>query len=287
MLNPNCTTHRDAMQALSPSWLQGPVGVRLMYTMAIALDALADWYVYASAANCPSQAPPDAVPWISQDRGLSTGPQQSSASVMRQQQLWLDLWKRAGNPTGLLLAIRSYFYGIASGSPAVSLILDGDPVGTAAPNGGSTWYQYAAGAPDFLAGAQDPVPPSVERRGLGRWNWDGTNQYFRSWLVIYADNVTLAAPTKTWGAPNPWNYDDGTIWGISGTLANAALAPSLQARARQWKAANAVIPNIIICFDNTWLQPDSPTAKLPNGTWNNPASITRLASPCAFLDGVA
>jgi hypothetical protein len=284
MLNPNCTTHRDAMQALSPQWLQGPVGVRYMYTLAVAMDALADWLVYAAAANCPSQAPPDAIPWISQDRGLATGPNQTSASVVRQQQLWLDLWKRAGNPTGLLLAIRSYFY---PALPAVSLICDGDPTGTPLPNGGSTWYQYSLNAPDFLTGASDPVPPSVERRGLGHWNWDGTNKWWRSWIVIYADNVTLAAPTKTWGAPNAWNWDDGTIWGISGSLATPALAPSLQSRARQWKGAHAVVPNIIVCFDSTWLQPDSTSMKLPDGTWGNPGATTRLAAPCAFLDGVS
>lgn len=283
MLNPNCTTHRDAMQALTPSWLQGPVGVRLCYTLAIGFDALADWIVYASAASCPSQAPPDAVPWISQDRGLATGPNEPAVSVMRRQQLWLDLWRRSGNPTGLLLAIRSYFY---PALPAVSLICDGDPVGTSVPNGGSTWYQYAANAPDFLPGAQDPVPPSVERRGLGYWNWDGTNQWFRSWIVVYADNVTLMAPSKTWGTPNTWNYDDGTIWGIAGSMATPALAPSLQSRARQWKGAHAVIPNILICFDPTWLQPDSTSGKLPNGTWNNIGAATRLAAPVAFLDGV-
>jgi len=272
------------MQALSPTWLQGPVGVRYMYTLAIAMDALSDWLVYAAAANCPSQAPPDAVPWISQDRGLATGPNESSASVMRRQQLWLDLWKRAGNPTGLLLAIRSYFY---PALPAVSLICDGDPTGTPLPNGGSTWYQYASGAPDFLPGASDPVPPSVERRSMGHWNWDGTNKWYRSWIVIYADNVTLAAPTQTWGAPNTWAWNDGTIWGISGSLATPALAPSLQSRARQWKGAHAVVPNILISFDSTWLQPDSIAGKLPDGTWNNINSTTRKAAPIAFLDGVS
>jgi hypothetical protein len=37
----------------------------------------------------------------------------------------------------------------------------------------------------------------------------------------------------------------------------------------KWKAAHAIVPEIIVSFDATWFQAGGPSAKLPDGRWGH------------------
>lgn len=293
------TTFRDSGYAMSPTWLKSYWSSRFLYSLWVMYDALADSAGYAILARFPSRAPDDALPWISRDRQIAPGPNETTTSLRARLIQWLDLWRHAGSSTGLLLALRAYLYPLLPRVVAVNSS-GHDPI----PNMYySCWDTYDAGVVPFPPGASEPTAPSHRTIIGANWTWDGASQpyyypwmWWRKWLIIYSPagdpNSPWAAPTSTWSpasgtvtvsvvsdatygsvysgsggsgsASTEFYWDDGTCWDWTGTSQEAA---SLSLIASTWKSAGCWIPWIIVSYDN-----DRPSSGFGAGGGYNPDS---------------
>lgn len=258
---PQSTQFRDTSDAISPTWLNGPVGSRWRYAMAILWDAMADASGYAVRARFPSLCPPDALPWLSQDRQIDRGFAETDDHFRKRLIRWLDAWRFAATVTGELLAMRG------ETSPVLGLVRTVDNSGN--------WYSYAAGFEPWPDGQAIPTPPTFQRGHSGAWNWDGasdpfygTRTWWRMWVIVYASGI-YATPSKTWGG---FNWGDGTCWGWAGTVGQSSALTSLCAK---WRAAHCWIPFVLVTYDGTMFNPSGffgdPT--LPDANWGHYGKI--------------
>ena len=188
---PSTSTFRDMSDAISPTYLLGPNGLRYRYSMSVMWDAMADAMTYAVLARYPTTCPPDALAWIGQDRQIDAGYQESAVAYQARLIQWLDLWGYAGLPTSVLLALLAYV------TPALIQVRTVDNTGN--------WNTYAAGSVPFPPSQQVPTPP-VLTPAEGNWRWDSASdpygygwQWWRMWVVLYSTGGTpWAAPSLTW-----------------------------------------------------------------------------------------
>ena len=264
---PATSRFRDMSDAISPTWLNGPVGQRYRYSMAVLYDALSDACGYANLARWPYTCPYDAFPYLAADRQIVQGFAEPNASFANRLVQWLDLWRAAGSPMGVMLAVLGLFL------PTSVTIRTVD--------NSSNWNTYLAGATPFPISASVPTPPTYVA-GAGNWNWDGnTTPWWRAWIIIYVGPLGWTIGPK-WGDGGKWG-DPGRLWGISGP-AYGQLA-TLRAIIKQWKPAHSWIANVILTTNTARFDPAHAAGGgvNPDGTWGNPAN---RFSDCVFLDEI-
>lgn len=238
---PTTSAFRDYARAISPTSLQGPNGQRLMFTLAIEYDALADSAGYAVRFRFPSLAPDDALPYLALDRQIDRGPNESRASYVQRLIEWLDLWRTAGSQRAILNALSAY---LLPGSYTVETVNDSLPVQNV-----TTW--------DVSIGGADP--PTHYQTTPFNWTWDALFVRGRSWVIIYAGPW---AQTPLIGG---FKLGDGTVLGFNATVNDA---PSIRAEVKKWKSAGDYVSQIIVAFDTAWYQPTHAIgAHMPDGTW--------------------
>ena len=264
---PVTSRFRDMGDAISPTWLNGPVGQRYRYAMAVLYDALSDAGGYAVLSRFPLKAPFDAFPLLASDRQIDQGFAESDASFANRLIQWLDLWRAAGSAQSVLLAILGLFLPT---SVAVRTV-----------DNTSNWYSYPLSATPFPPGASVPSPPTYVS-GAGNWDWDGnTVPWWRAWVIIYVSPLGWTIGPK-WGDGGHWG-DSGRFWGITGPLPGQLQL--LLAVIKKWKAAHSWVVNVILTTNNARFNPALPAGGgiNPDGTWGNPAN---RPIDCVFLDGV-
>lgn len=279
---PSSTTFRDMVAAISPSWLQGFVGLRFMYSMAIQFDAIADAAAYAVRARFPDLAPPDAFPYLANDRQIEQGFQEPQTSYATRLTQWLDRWSHVGSPFGLLMAIRGFI------SPDLAMV--------ATVNNRGVYDYYSQGVQDAPS-----VPPThFKAPGSLYWAWDRfswpylfTFAYWRIWVIIWPSAGTWTQTTHKYD-DGLSKWDAGFTYDWSGTVAQAN---ALRALIKKWKRSRTWVPWIIISFDPLAFLP-SGADELPNGlygTWSKvvtgsngrPQYVPSRLANAAYLDGVA
>lgn len=238
------TTFRDQAFVLSPTYLQGPWGTKWIYTHAVILDGIADGVAYANLAGLPTVAPADALPWITLDRQIDQGPNESSDSFRLRLRQWLDLWRVAGSPRAILRAVTSY---LTPGSYTIETVNDSQLT----PNV-TTW--------DVSTGGSDP--PTHYQESPHNWNWDGLTMAGRSWVIIYS------GPWMQWPKFGGFSYGDGTVWGATGGNPPND-ASSIRGLVGKWKNAGNFVQQVIVAFDAAWYVPTLALGDphLPGGTW--------------------
>jgi hypothetical protein len=256
--------------AISPTWLNGPVGQRYRYSMAVLYDALSDAAGYANLVRFPNTCPFDALPLLSADRQIDQGFSEANTSFQGRLIQWLDLWRAAGSPMGVLIAILGLFL------PTSIRIRTVD--------NSSNWNTYLAGATPFPAGAAVPTPPTYVK-GAANWNWDGNigngSPWWRTWIILYVSPLGWTIGPH-WGDGGHWG-DVGRLWGISGPLPGQL--QTLRSVIKKWKPAHSWIVNVILTTNNARFDPTHAAGGgvNPDGTWNNPAN---RFSDCVFLDPI-
>ncbi len=264
---PATSRFRDMSDAISPTWLNGPVGQRFRYSMAVLYDALADAAGYATLARFPNTCPDDALPLLSADRQIDQGFLESGTSFRGRLIQWLDLWRAAGSPMGVLIAILGIFLPMSLRVRTV--------------DNSSNWNTYDIGPFPFLPAQSVPTPPTYVLGG-GNWNWDGnTAPWWRTWIIIYVGPLGWTIGPH-WGDGGHWG-DPGRLWGISGPLPGQI--QTLLSVIKKWKAAHSWIVNVILTTNNARFDPAHAAGGgvNPDGTWGNPAN---RFTDCVFLDGV-
>jgi hypothetical protein len=295
MSNTVPTNFAQLGDAISPTYLNGPVFQAYRLASSVLYDDAVDLTAIAIRAAISSLAPSDALTWIAQDRQIFQGPSETTAGYIARLQQWLDLWRLAGNSTSVLLAYLSWLTPLAPQVQVVQSSRGTSPI--------TTWQTYVAGATPFPAGTTIPTPPNLLTVSPGNWDWDGSSEPYyypwmswRVWIIIQSNGAQAPwpAPTKTWGSggtldvivvpdaiygtkyvnagtpasasSTSFAWGDGTCWGWAGTAQQALQLTQLAAT---WKSAGTWVPWIIVCYDATWFQPTNSDVggKLPNGTW--------------------
>lgn len=247
---------RDVVHEMGPGWLvketivvgSEPVEVdnRVLYAMALVLDALSQRQSMGTAAKFPSYAPADALPLIGRDRLIIRGPDESQANYELRLQRYLDDHRVRGNPWALMEQVRGYL------SPHAVRCRTVDEHGN--------WR-------------------TIDRDGTRTvnkataWNWDGsplTQAWGRFWLII---QPTIGGepwtPGPDWGDPTLW----GGAWGTPGYTWGSTATPNevsaIRSLVKVWKRAGVKCPYVLIVFNDTALAPTLMAPPLPNGTWAN------------------
>ena len=233
------TNFVDSSDALSPTYLNAPNFSAYRLAMMILFDSLSDGASIAVRARFPSLAPPDAFPYLGQDRTIYQGFREPIGSYVLRLQQWLDLLSWEGQPAGMLAALLGYVLPSTwtpttpGTSPLIRTV-----------DNSSNWYTYASGA--------NPVPlaPPTTRQNAPanypagysmlaaptylnashNWRWDSldfpygyTTRWWRLWPILYSvSGDPWAVPTATYvpGGPvvvsvvSDANY--GTVYSGSG-----------------------------------------------------------------------
>lgn len=175
-------TFRDAIREKSPWWLRGWLGERLLYAIAIQLDALMDALVAGVRLRFPGRYGYESLPLIATETRDVRGLDETDADFAGYLRTWRSRRRRRGNVLTLLERLRHYLIIRHSG----------------------VWFEvvYNNGT-DFTFNNA-----AVFSRGSRAWDWDGqTSAWSRFWVIIHGANWV---DEGTWGDPGTVG-DGGTI----------------------------------------------------------------------------
>jgi hypothetical protein len=227
-------TFRDTIARITPPWLSGFWGSRLLYAMALQMDLLAETTVLAVRARFPTGEIAGQLPRIGRDRAIRRGIFESNAAYARRLQGWLDVRRVATTAFGLL--------------DQLAALLAPHALKMRVVNDSGDWYtRNADGSREFVS-----VP--------GSWPWDSARPSTRFWVILYAP-ATLWVNDATWADPGAWG-DGGTI----GSTATPEQVEAVRNTIRDCRAAHTLCQNIIVAFDGSALIPAG--AADPDGHWD-------------------
>lgn len=234
-------TFRDSILAIAPPWLKGRVGGTILYVTGTMVDALGDWLRHGIYARFPDTAPPDAIGYIGNDRGIDRGPSEESSSYRPRLRQAAVTWKNAGGGRTVLTQIAAYLTGIAD--PPMRLVSDD-----------AVWHNYNWGtgvATKTIVGTN--------------WTWDGFTgvRWWRGWVII---DSTLGP----FGPPELWG-DAGDLWGTSGDKwgikePTSAKVVDIIRVIKKWKPANVDVM-MIACFNNSIFLSSNASPPNPSGNY--------------------
>jgi hypothetical protein len=267
------TPLRDRLPVLARArWLRNYWLYRLIWTIALHFDAMIDLALQAVRLRFPSQAVPDALPFLGQERGIIRGRAESDASYIGRLLRWVTCRSRKGNPYAMAEQIQGYL----TGWPCMVRVFS---------NNGACATRAADGTESFAF----PGAPG------GTWNWDNnTVDWSRFWVVIYSDHGPWTLTTDHWGTSGRhWGESGGGtgVWGSNDMTQSDAANLQYFCSAQGWGVPHAVCQQIIISFDASQFTPF--WSGLPDGTWGkwykNVSGVAVPSRPtnCLYITGVA
>lgn len=272
---------REAVKALSPPWLQNWNGYRFTYSLAIQIDAIAEYLRLGALQRFPDHCEEEALQHLGLDRRIQRGPSETAAAYRIRLRQWITTWKRAGSPKAVLSQLAAYY---APSPPVIRYVSNGyDADG----NTVSDWWTLSGGVYTY------------HRATPANWNWDGTFGNYRFWIILYVPLL------------EPWFWDDGHSWDQPGLLwdyQNGQAVADIRNLINIWKCAGSHCENIIFASANTdryvrwgefawgdgtlWgesvsspmFDPAGPPGQpLPDGTWGDEAARDANAQ---YFDGI-
>lgn len=230
-------TQRDALFSVLPRWLKGFWGSRLMYAIAVTVDAMLELAKQALLARFPGfNSSANYV--LCRDRKIVRGPNETDAQIEERLIGWLDAHRLEGHPVGQLQQLAAFMRPRAMHLRVVWA-------------NGNYWDLPASG--DLTIGHQT-------------WNWDGrTDLPARFWLLAWV-------PADLWHDDGTYADDgdvgDGGVIGIrevndtlTGTTYGSLL--SIAGLIKSWGSGNIRHSHTILIFDDAaW------SSQQPDGTWN-------------------
>jgi hypothetical protein len=272
-------TWRSALLNLLPRWLKGKRsegsedensghwGTRLNYALGVVQDAMGDALNAGLVASYPGLGDAWALALQGQARGIIRGLGETDESYAVRLRFWRQARKRKGNAFALMEQIQAYL------APyRVTLRVQYDD---------GTRYQLNPGgylrAPAGYAGTGFVEFDSVT------WNWDGTTDPTRFWILLCDTEETLWVSDGIWTDAGYWNdrnTSDGTISGSNldplangdttptyGSTASYSTVQGILALVRYWAPPHSTPMSVIYCFDESTFD-----SIAPDGTWNHPGS---------------
>lgn len=240
------TFFRDAFYKLAPSWLTSEEGELVLYSLDLALDGMWERIRQGLLARFPEYAPADAFRYMSRDRKILRGIDETTENFATRLLRWLDDHRTRGNPYALMEQLRAY--------------CNADVRIRTVDNSGNWYTLERDGSREYLLAE-------------GNWDWDGeASKWSRFWVIIY--------PTAT---GEPWtiqgNWGDAGLYDIGefgqpgqtvGTSATPGQVGDIRRIIADWKPAGTNCVWIIIAFDDASFDPTTPAQPTPGpGTWGN------------------
>lgn len=233
-------TLRDSLDSIAPPWLQRTVGVRLLYALAIQLDAYWVMAEQGVKARFPGTVA-GALPYNGADRDLPRylgEPDADYAARLRDAHRSARAWGSARELISQVQIASKWISAVAT------------PVRTVSEQGAhasAVWDERASLTGSFV---HTRVAPT-------NWQWDTNDRWWRTWLII----DSTAGPWQTdgtWGSPGVWG--DGGTWGSTATVAQVQ---QLEDLVRKWKRAGSTV-QIIVTFASTLLESSDAAPPNPN-----------------------
>jgi hypothetical protein len=184
------------------AWLRGDAGSRLLFSMGIQLDGLAEQFRLAQLQRFPEYSFPEALQYQGRDRRLFRGLSETDDSYASRLTQARATWKFAGNAPTLLRQLWA-------------LLTPGETVRIRYVVNGYTDETASAGTQFTDWWTIDDTGLSHLRVDPSNWDWDGDGaigygKQARFWIIIYRSDLTPAV----WGTPPPdlWG-EAGWYWG--------------------------------------------------------------------------
>lgn len=245
---------RDQVYQLSPRWLRGFFGGRVMYTFGLSLDMLADKMEQGQKLHIPTYGDPSALPYLGADRLITRGIVEDSVSYAGRLKLSWDDWGFAGAPRADLRETNSYWLPL---KPECLTVSDE-----------GLWN-------DYLAGDDTTQPPAHYRVQPSNWDWDSLNlgggaHWWRCFLIFYSISPNdFTHPEDVWGI-GLWGDPNGS-WGLD---VPPGVFTGLRAILAQWQGEHAWFEWIIISFDASLYRPSGAIGvENPDGRWGRWSKI--------------
>lgn len=223
---------RDLVQTIAPPWLQRHYGERMLYSLTLQVDAIAEAAREGVRARAPGspQQPSDALIQIGRDRVLVRGKYESDVGYAERLQRAFDSWARAASLEGLTRSLQG-------------LLRDYDTEARAV-----TWWGLWAEIPSWDGAV------SYEW-GLQRaWHWGWPNPgldvpTYWDWGQVYV--ILYPAPGQ-WGQAT---LGSGLVLGSGAWSVGITEPPDVVQAARlvanQWRSATTRV-RVIVCWDAGW-----------------------------------
>ncbi len=248
---------RDSIKLISPPWLTGLVGERLMYAIGTVIDTIIEQLNQGLHARMPLVTEtPTSLALVGADRVIERGFQEADDSyALRLSQAW-DTWRRAGMPQTVLSQLLAY---VAPSFPIVKMV-----------SNNSIW--------DKIDGSGVWTKTYVSPLN---WVWDDADvasvlpsQWFRTWIIMYGSNGPWTGAEGVWGTGT---WGDGGAWGFAAAPSGPTPAQVSDWRriAAKWKGQHDSVQWLIwtsdtlvgdAMFDETKAFGDG---SLPDGKWGN------------------
>lgn len=231
---------RNSIFKLAPSWLVGTPqsadeGEFVWYSLMVTLDAFLRRAELGLIAKFPTYAPTDAFPYLSRDRRILRGRDETDAQFAIRLKRYLDDHRTRGNPFAMMEQIRAYL-----GVDVLCRTVDAR----------GNWYTIAT---------DGTYSTSLD---TGNWEWDddAASQWSRFWVIIYPD-----ATLGPW-FEQPYAIGSGSLWGGAigtagytiGTTATPDEVAAIRSLVQTWKPAGTTCEWIIISFDPDAWDPSDP-----------------------------
>ncbi len=222
-------TFRDTVRKISPPWLQRGVAEKLLYALAIQIDACADALVAGVKLRFPGVYSDESLPLLGRERRIARGRLETNVVYASRLARWLDDHRRRGGPYALLLQLFAHY----------------------APNNFHIQLVYRSGRRFQL----DVAGAITRDEGGGFGPFESPEQWARWWLFYdWPDAVTTDG---TWDDLGDWG--DGGVWDSSLSPQDVA---DLRLVPHEWNAAHCFGALVLLCGGaELW--------DYPVGTWDD------------------
>lgn len=227
-------TFRDTIAKIVPPWLTGYWASRLLYSLAVHMDAAVELVVQGVRARFPTGEIPGQLARIGRDRVMRRGFYESDGTYAKRLPGWLDVRRVATNAYGMMDQLAALLAPVAMRMRIVD-------------DSGNWYTRNADGSREYLQVA-------------GSWPWDSLAPTTRFWIILYPP-PTLWTNEGTWADPGVWG-DGGTI----GSTATPEHVEAVRNVIHDCHAAHTYCQHVILALDANAFNPAGPVE--PDGHWD-------------------
>jgi len=197
-------TFRDTVWSICPPWLQTGTAQKILYAIAVQLDAAGDALVAGVKMRFPGLYSFDSLSEISRERRIRPGLNELDENFTLRLRRWFDDHRRRGGPYALLTQL---YYHYAPNCPRMTL-------------------EYRSGmrfdmAPDGTVTRSLPIKPNFDQ--WSRWVlmiWDVTVPPAdvavipREWIAqhVFGDVVVVPPDAELWDYPVDHVWNESGVW---------------------------------------------------------------------------
>lgn len=222
-------TFRDAVKAISPTWLRIGTAEKLLYSIGVHLDGWGDCVTAAIKHRFPGYYTHESLPILARDRKMIRGPSESKETFAARLCTWLDAHRQRGGAPELLRQTQAYYQPNPFAEAVVNYL----------------GLRYSVDAAGSMSTDTIVWSPDDDSARWPRWwlfyDWPGASNDDGKW--------------QDWGT---WN--DGGVWDSDLTEAEARDIATVP---RAWNAAHCASAWVVL------LKSDRALWDYPPGLWDD------------------